>query len=307
MAGLTAASALSQNGWHVTLLDKGRNVGGRMATRQIGVSRFDHGAQFFTVRDSRFQNAVDQWEARGWVKPWFTESGHIRYCGVEGMAGIAKALAKPLHCRTATRVERIEPVDNCWRLFTEAGEELSANTLLLTPPAPQSLALLSACIDRLPSGIVSEMRSVAFDPCFALLTTLAGPSRVPPPGLVRPDTGPIALIADNTVKGISAGPAALTIHARADFTRSFFEADPQQVAQLLLEAAEPWLGSPVLTSQIHRWKYSQPLAVCGEPCLYTLEPAPLAFAGDAFGGPRIEGAFLSGMAAAERITATALR
>ena len=300
MAGLAAASVLRQSGWEVVLLDKASAVGGRMATRRIGESRFDHGAQFFTVRDSRFQESVNQWQARGWVMPWFTEGGHIRYRGTDGMGGIAEELAKPFDVRTATNVARVEPVESGWRIWTEDGEELRASSLLLTAPAPQSANLLSGCMNQLPASVASSLNDIEFDPCFALLAILAGPSVIPPPGLIRPDAGPISLISDNVQKGISAGAAALTIHARADFTRSYFDR-VEAVAPLLLEAAEPWLGSEVLTWQLHRWKYSQPIVTCAGPCLYSSEPAPLAFAGDAFGGPRIEGAFLSGMAAAKQL------
>lgn len=301
IAGLTAADVLRQSGWEVMLLDKGRSAGGRMATRRLGKSRFDHGAQFFTVRDSRFQAAVERWEARGWAKPWFTEGGHVRYRGVEGMNGIVKELAKPFDLRTQTTVERVEPAEKGWRIMTDTGQEFSAGTLLLTPPAPQSMALLARCVDCLPADIVSSMNSIAYNPCFALLATLGGPSQVPSPGCVKLDSRPIAFVADNTQKGISFGSAALTIHAQADFTRSHLEAPQDEVAQLLLDAAKPWLGSQLLTWQLHRWRYSQPVATTAEPYLFTLEPAPLALAGDAFGGPRIEGAFLSGLAVAKRI------
>ena len=61
--------------------------------------------------------------------------------------------------------------------------------------------------------------------------------------------------------------------------------------------AAPWLGSVPVQTQLHRWRYSLPLRVYPERCLALREPAPLVFAGDAFGGPRVEGAALSGMAA----------
>ena len=300
MAGLTAGSVLQQSGWDVVLLDKGRRPGGRMATRRDGESWFDHGAQFLTVRDSHFQDVVDRWTASGCVKPWFTEDGHLRYRGTDGMAGIARELAKELNVRTSMIVNRIESDAKGWRISTDTGEEYAASTLLLTPPAPQSLALLVGCLDRLPVRIVSALKSVEFDPCFALLATLDGPSHVPIPGYVRPENGPIGFIADNAQKGISSIPT-LTIHARADFSRAHFESLHEEVAHLLLQAAAPWLGSKVLQWQLRRWRYSQPVTLCGEPCLYTLEPKPVAFAGDAFGGPRIEGASLSGMAAAHRM------
>ena len=54
ISGLLAAQELTAAGWRVVVLDKGRGVGGRMATRRVGDGTFDHGAQFFTVRGERF-------------------------------------------------------------------------------------------------------------------------------------------------------------------------------------------------------------------------------------------------------------
>lgn len=145
------------------------------------------------------------------------------------------------------------------------------------------------------------LRSVDYDPCFSLLVTIDGPGKVPPPGYVRPASGPVEWIADNTRKGVSVGGAALTVHARADFSRNYFEAPKEDVMRLLLEAAEPWLGGQVTALQLHRWKYSRPVAADRPMCLLSSQPARLLIAGDGFGGPRLEGAFLSGLAAAEKI------
>lgn len=302
MAGLTAAGALQARGWAVVLLDKGRGVGGRMATRRMGESRLDHGAQFFTVRDARFREAVDRWEQANWVAPWFAESGHVRYRAAGGMNALAKHLSKPFDVRTETKVARVEPADKGWQVITEAGERFSAGALLMTPPAPQTIELLAACSALLPSEITSTLNGIAFDPCFALLVIIDGPGRVPPPGYIRPDQGPVEWIADNTQKGVSTGAAALTIHARADFSRHYLEAPQEDVARLLLEAAGPWFGGQVTAWTLHRWRYSRPVDAGQRPtCLFSRQPACLAIAGDALGGSRLEGAFLSGLAAAERI------
>jgi predicted NAD/FAD-dependent oxidoreductase len=53
MSGLTLANRLSKIA-EVVLFEKSRGVGGRMSTRQADPFTFDHGAQFFTVRDKRF-------------------------------------------------------------------------------------------------------------------------------------------------------------------------------------------------------------------------------------------------------------
>ena len=50
ISGLLTAKKLTENGASVLILDKGRNFGGRMATRFFDGAIFDHGAQFFTVR-----------------------------------------------------------------------------------------------------------------------------------------------------------------------------------------------------------------------------------------------------------------
>ena len=306
MAGLTAAAVLQERGWDVVLLDKGRRVGGRMATRRIGGSYFDHGAQFFTVRDSRFREAVARWESGNVVMPWFTEGGHVRYRAVNGMTSLTKHLAKTLNVRLETKVQRVNPEHKGWRVFTEAGESSSARALLLTAPAPQSATLLAECAEQLPPEIFLILQSIDFDPCFALLVTLEGASCIPAPGFLRIDEGPIEWIADNTQKGTSTGTAALTVHASANFSRQYLEAPRIEVATLMLEAARVWFGSNVAAWQLHLWRHSKPLAEPRPPCLFTSQPAPLAIAGDAFAGSRIESAFLSGLSAAERISSGVL-
>jgi renalase len=58
MAGITAARTLIQAGHRVTVLEKSHGVGGRMSTRRSEFGGFDHGAQYFTVRDDRFRTMM---------------------------------------------------------------------------------------------------------------------------------------------------------------------------------------------------------------------------------------------------------
>jgi predicted NAD/FAD-dependent oxidoreductase len=72
VSGLIAARTVQANGARVLVLDKGRGVGGRLATRRTASGVFDHGAQFFTARDPQFRLRVEAWQAAGIVRPWAT-------------------------------------------------------------------------------------------------------------------------------------------------------------------------------------------------------------------------------------------
>jgi hypothetical protein len=64
-------------------------------------------------------------------------------------------------------------------------------------------------------------------------------------------------------------------------------------------------GTTVREAQLKRWRYSRPTKPLEERVFVADNDPPLLFAGDAFGGPRVEGAVLSGMAAAEHLISIA--
>lgn len=316
LAGLVAAGRLSQAGSQVVILDKGRCVGGRMATRRFHLSGkgeeqaiFDHGAQFFTVRDERFASMVAGWLELGIIEEWsrgfatadgsYYADGHPRYRGLPAMTAVARHLARGLDVRLDQRVTEIAATPSGWRVNVQNSQPLKAGTLILTPPVPQSLALLDAGGVELPMAARAALARISYEPCIAVMVQLAGRNQVPEPGGMWPIGGPIAWLADNYRKGVSPAPGAITIHAGPEFSQEHWLSDDQTVAELLLAAAGQWLGGEVRQIQVHRWSYSKPLWIHPEPCLALDQPAPLIFAGDAFAGPRVEGAALSGLAAAD--------
>jgi len=78
------------------------------------------------------------------------------------------------------------------------------------------------------------------------------------------------------------------------------------VIEFLLRQAQPWFTGPPRTAVLHRWRFSMPVDPYPERFLHIPGPAPLLFAGDAFNGPRVEGAALSGMAAAQELIASSI-
>ena len=314
ISGLLAARELSDAGWRVTVLDKGRGVGGRMATRRISGAGFDHGAQFFTVRDDRFENLVDGWLDAGAAAEWsrgFADAeknvnpdGHPRYRGSRGMTSIPKHLAGGLDVRSGEHVVRMDRIGNGWTVACESGETVSGNALLLTAPVPQSLALAESGNYALPEDARRQLEEISYDPCVALMALLDGASPVPEPGGVQIKGEPLDWIGENATKGISDRPA-LTIHAGPQWSREHYDDGEADVTRALLGLAGVQLGADLASATVEtslaRWRYSWVTSSHKEPCLVASEDPPLVFCGDGFGQPKVEGAALSGLAAADRL------
>ena len=261
---------------------------------------FDHGAQFFTTRSAEFARVVDGWIAAGDATTWFrgplgddTSGGHSRFRGVVSMNALAKHMAEGLDVRRRTQVTAVRPLDGAWLLQFEADDPIEARAVVLTAPVPQSIELLDAGGTRLAPADRRALEAIRYDPCLAVMVRLAGPSGLAGPGAVRPDVTEIDWIADNSMKGISAVPA-LTIHASAPYTRAAWDSDDADIVDDLLGLAPVHASAVHDASRVHRWRYARPLHVHHEPFLAAAAASPLVFAGDGFGGPKVEGAVLSG-------------
>ncbi|MDY7103937.1 MAG: FAD-dependent oxidoreductase [Actinomycetota bacterium] len=305
LAGLAAAGALVAGGHRVVVVDKGRSVGGRLATRRIDGARLDHGAQFFTVRGDELRALVERLSGESVVYEWCRgfgpePDGHPRYATAGGMNNLAKQLATGLDVRVETQVGAIEAVDGRWRLTFDGGA-IEADAVIATPPVPQTLALLDAGGVTLRSDLAG-LRDVRYFSTLAVLATLDGAPAVPGPGGVQLDDGPFTFVADNRRKGIS-DEDAITFHAAHDLSAARYEEDESTVLADLVAEARPWLGdASIRTAQLKRWRYAGPVEPWPEAATVAVDgPAPLVLAGDAFNGPKVEGAYRSGLAAARTV------
>jgi renalase len=301
LSGLVAARRLIAAGLTVRVLDKGRSVGGRLATRRMAGAVVDHGAQFFTVRSESLAAQVDDWTSRDLVRVWCNgfdgEDGHPRYIGTAGMNSLAKDLATGVDVRApamavATRFDDL----GHWEVTTDDGTVHRSRCLLSTAPVPQSFSLVFESVDGLPR----EVFDADYDRTLGLLVVLDGPSALAPPGGMQQPSPGVAFVADNALKGISPVPA-LTLHADSAWSLERWDADPDGVASELHGLAEPFIGSAgIVEAQVKRWRFATPRAPWSERC-WIDEPTRLVLGGDAFAGPRFEGAWESGIAAAEAV------
>ncbi|MBW3636907.1 MAG: FAD-dependent oxidoreductase [Armatimonadetes bacterium] len=310
MSGLCAARQLKSAGFEPILVDKGRGVGGRMATRRFEGGTFDHGAQFFTARSEEFRALVEEWRESNIAVEWFAgypspqndkpSDAHPRFRGESGMTGIAKWLARDLTVHLGEEIERLSFQNGRWTAFSRSGNSFEGDELLLTAPVPQSLTLLRNSGIELRESLQNTLGSLSYEPCFAVMANLDGPSQIPPPGALYVNGETVWWLADNFQKGISPREGSVTVHSSGAWATAHYEEPQNEVGAALLEAAAPFLGAPVESFEVRRWRYSKPENPV-EMGSFRLRSINLSFAGDIFQGAKIEGAALSGLAAARKL------
>lgn len=313
ISGLLVASKLQANDIKVQVVDKGRLPGGRMATKAVGESVFDHGAQFVTTRERIFREMVEAWMEQGVVKPWYRGPlGNVRYVGVDGIKAIPALLASKLNVAMSEKAVKIHFEDNYWTVTcqthgSDATKSYSADFLVFSTPVPQSLDLLATANVELDYDEEEELKRIQYRKCISVLAQLNGPAGLPNPGAMDLNHPVLRWIGDNHVKGISTKEGSVTINSSSRFADAHWDTDPDVRAKLLLSAAKPFLKSEVVEFVSHRWGFSEPTRLYKERQpfrkSYLLdEDLRLAMCGDGFGGPRIEAAAMSGLALADELT-----
>lgn len=307
LSGLSAAHRLQEAGLDVVVLERDRWVGGRLGTRLVGPALVDHGAQFFTTRNRNFAEWVDVLLAEDLVYEWCrgfgNTDGYPRFVARGGMAELARILAREVPVRLDCPVRAVIAGGERWQVVIDGEDETTeAAAVLLTAPVPQSLRVLEAGGVALGHDEQEGLPGIEYDSTLALVAVLDRPPNVARPGAVQPDVGPFSFVADNEVKGLSEVPA-LTLHASAALSSALWNESDSKVIATLLDAAEEYIGDrQVRDVHLTRWEYATPRVVWTNRSVTVAEsPGPLLLAGDAFGGPRVEGAWLSGAAAAATI------
>lgn len=315
LSGLMAALQLQSSGKQVTLIDKGQTTGGRLATRTIGPGLADTGAQFFTVREPTFQHYVEQWQRASLVYVWSTgwsdgsllgggaHDGYPRYAVHGGMNALANYLSRQLIdqgviIHTGQRITAVTQQADGWVATDEADNSYSADALVLTPPVPQSLALLAAGNVALTSTDREALERITYAPCLCGIFWLEGQIDLPAPGAIQRPGADLAWVADNQRKGISPAATLITIHAGPTYSADHYDTPDEELLATFQASLQPFLPTKVTVhaAQIKRWRYAVPTVTHPARYLQAQALPPLYFGGDAFGGPRVEGAALSGVA-----------
>jgi predicted NAD/FAD-dependent oxidoreductase len=319
MAGLACAGSLARHGAQVSIFDKGRGPGGRVATRLTEHGSFDHGAQYFTVHTHAFESHVQRWRAAGAIAAWtgplvaFSHRRLIesplaaeRLVGVGGMNALGRHLAQGLEIACDTQVARLERRGGLWMLYDARNRPLAVrgfDAVVVTAPSPQAAELLR---DLTPLAAIAA--AVRWEPCWTALLALSRSTGAGFEAAYVGDDPILGWISRDDRKAerarVSGVAERWVLHANARWSRKYFDLAPEAAAHWLGRAFSARLGRPVTVRSLvgHRWRYAMPVRPLGEPYLWD-RVARVGLAGDWCDDPRIEGAFLSGLALAAAVAA----
>jgi len=315
LAGLVAARGLRECS-EVTVFEKSRGYGGRLATRYGTDFEIDHGAQFFTARSTEFQAFLEPLLAHGAVARWrarFAElhrdtvsatadwdDAHPHYVGAPRMNSIGKYLAEGLTVRQNTTVARLDRDADGWRLADSDGNALGRfDWVVCAVPAAQAAALLPD--DSRLHRLAGEVRMRA---CYALMLAFDKPLPLPwQAALVH--GADISWISVNSSKPLRAGRFTLVVHSTNAYADENLDTHQPDVQNHLLGEVSEVVGfdcDQASFRQLQRWRYANADKQSASPCLVDAE-AQLAGCGDWFLGGRVEAAFSSGWDVARKLRA----
>ncbi len=296
MAGAAAARRLRDAGAQVTLFEKSRGLGGRLATRRMEEGAFDHGAQFIRAKSERFRTMMEQWRAGGLVEPWSED----RFVGVPAMNAPVKALIGDIPVMNSFTVTGLAREESFWRILAENGAyDARFDAVLSAVPSPQARPILASA-GWSPAALAEER----YAPCWAAM--LGYEDALDLPEFISVEDEAVAWIADNSSKPDRTGPGScIVIHATPVWTRAHLESEAEEVLAILFMRfagitgimREPAFGAA------HRWRHALVEKPLGETHLWN-PGERLGACGDWCIGARIEAAFESGEALARAVIET---
>ena len=312
IAALTAARQLNDVA-DVTLFEKSRGVGGRMATRRAEPYSFDHGAQFFTAKTPAFQEFLAPLEAVGIIQHWgarFAEidNGKIisqrvwddqlpHYVGTPAMNAVGKYLSDGLKSVLGTRIARIEHTDK-WCLWDHHGQNVGEfDWVISTVPAGQSMDILPPSVSFYP-----EIETIKMNACFSLMLGFeeALPLAFDAAHVAGAD---ISWISVNSSKPGRSNDFSLLVHSTNLWANEHLHDARETVLAYLCQQTSETIGydvSDAAHQAVHGWHFANLEKQVG-PTFYLDANAQIAACGDWCIQGRVEAAFASGQSLATEI------
>lgn len=297
ISGLACARTLTDGGVDVTLLDRGRRLGGRMAVRTVDGRAVDTGASYFTVSDDRFAAVVTHWQVRGLAREWTDtfdvyddgqrgdpKKGSMRWASPGGLRSLVEDLAAGLG--TQQGLAKALTRDTHTGVLSVDGRP--ASTVVLAMPDPQARFLLDPSF---------ESRAELVDDYVPTLALLAGWEhrswRTGFEGAFVNGDPHLTWVADDGARRGDGAPV-LVAHATETLAKQYL-ADPGLAEPVMRQALTELFGirDTPNWSTVQRWSLAHPAGT--RERAFHLGDDGIGLCGDSWSSkPRVEAAWLSG-------------
>ena len=314
LSGVVLARKLAENN-DVTIFEKARGVGGRMATRRAGDFNFDHGTQYFTAKTPQFQEFCKQMQSDGIIELWNPKFAEIdgtkttrtylfnetipHFVATPHMNSICKHFAKNLNVAVEAKIEKISFQNEKWLLEDANAKEYSNfDLLILAIPSHQVMELLPQNFAH-----YQEIANIKMQGCFTLM--LGFNKEIPmdfEAGIIKNSI--LSWVASNGSKPQRAGQFALVVHSSNNWAEENIEGDQEKIKAQMMEEVKkivPFENTDIEYSAMHRWRYANSPKRNAEKSYFDPN-LNLGICGDYLIGGRVENAFLSGTDLVERMT-----
>ncbi len=215
------------------------------------------------------------------------------------MNAIGKHLAKDLKLKFETQVAPLQRSQGRWKVHCDDGTALGEFDFAITAvPAGQAAKLLAATPE-----LAEQAGNTLMNGCWAVMLAFSQTLNLEFDGAFVHGS-PLSWISRNSSKpGRTDKLESWVLHASSDWTAEHIDETPDTIAELLIDEFWKSVGqarTPSLHQSAHRWRFALPPNPLSDDCLFDRQ-LKIGACGDWCGGPRVEGAFLSGMAVAGRV------
>ena len=280
--------------------------------KRSDVGVLDLGAQYFTARDRRFVDEVQQWQAEGWAAEWEPHLYHYkngllspspdeqtRWVGTPRMSAITRGLLGHLPVSFSCQITDLIRGEKRWHLLDAEGEEHGPfSHVIIATPAPQATSLLASA-----PKLASAAAGVKMEPAWAVALAFESPLDTPMEGCFVQGS-PLDWLARNRSKpGRDSQPDTWVLHATSAWSKQNLDLPKESVIEHLHGAFAELMHFPTpapIFSLAHRWLYARPAAAHEWGALADSDLGLYA-CGDWCLSGRVEGAWLSGQEAARRL------
>ncbi len=329
ISGLTAGSQLAKAGHHVTVFEKSKGYGGRLATRYAGdvhKLKLDHGSAYLPSGGPEYTAWLDQLIAAGVLAEW---TDHVAFhdgssfypehpnrerermlIAPKGMNSLGQHLGRYVDVVRNKKVGGITLVapgrhkKRSWVVNFDDSSVFEADAVIVATPAPQAQGIIQTSQDEWGvKFLIRQLSDVVYESSITLMAGYGG-REIPDWKAVACQHEVISFISNERSKRPDASETTLVAQSTSSFAESNVNDAAADIEKKMVHALSKlvgtWSGFPSWT-QSHFWRYQRCLTPILNESFLVLEKtdAHLGLIGDYLGGNSIESSYLSGLRLAE--------